>query len=189
MWQALPALPDSTIQFRSEKSAMEKKIGAALLLMLMSLSLPAAEIKIGFVNVARLLEKAPQAEKAKKELEREFQPRDKKLVAEQKEIKSMEEKLAKDAAVMGEDEKQKLDKEILNRKREAKRLQDEFREDFNMRRNQELTTLQKAIFEAIQSLAKEEHFDLLLTDGVVYANETIDVTGKVEKKLEQSFKR
>ena len=29
-----------------------------------------AELKIGFVNVARVLEKAPQAEKAKKQLEK-----------------------------------------------------------------------------------------------------------------------
>lgn len=168
---------------------MRNKLGMMLILGLASFSLNAAETKIGFVNVAKLLEKAPQAEKAKKELEREFQPRDKKLVAEQKEIKALEEKLTKDGAVMGSDEKQRLDKDILNRKREAKRLQDEFREDFNLRRNEELSQLQKEIFEAIQSLAKEEHFDLLLTDGVVFANDSIDVTTKVEKKLELSFKR
>ena len=148
----------------------------------------AADLKIGFVNVARLLEKAPQAERAKKELEREFSPRDKKLVAEQKEIKSMEERLSKDAAIMSESERDKLDKDILSRKREAKRTQDEFREDFNLRRNEELTQLQKEIFEAIQTLAKDEGFDLLLTDGVVYANDTIDVTSKVESKLESGFK-
>lgn len=168
---------------------MGKKIGGALLILLASMNLSAADLKIGFVNVAKLLEKAPQAEQAKKELEREFSPRDKKLVTEQKEIKQMEERLGKDAAVMSDSEKQKLDRDIMNRKREAKRLQDEFREDFNLRRNEELTQLQKAIFEAIQTLAKEDGFDLLLTEGVVYASETIDVTSKVERKLEQSFKR
>lgn len=168
---------------------LKKSIGFALLGLLANMSLEAAELKIGFVNVARLLERAPQAEKAKKELEREFAPRDKKLVAEQKQIKAMEEKLAKDAAIMSESERQKMDKEILSRKREAKRLQDEFREDFNLRRNEELTQLQKEIFEAIQSLARDENFDLLLTDGVVFASETVDVTGKVERKLKASFRQ
>lgn len=143
----------------------------------------AADVKIGFVNVARLLEKAPQAEQAKRKLEREFSARDKKLVAEQKEIKAMEERLAKSPNVTVEQER-----ELMNRKREAKRAQDEFREDFNLRRNEELTQLQKEIFEAIQSLAKEENYDLLLTDGVVYAAEGIDVTGKVEKKLISSYR-
>lgn len=143
-----------------------------------------ADLKLGFVNVPKLLEKAPQAEKAKKELEREFSPRDKKLVSESKEIKQMEEKLSKDAGVMSDAERQKMEKEIINRKREAKRAQDEFREDFNLRRNEELGKLQREVFEAIQSLAKEENFDLLLTDGVVYASEQIDVTEKISKKLQ-----
>ncbi len=167
---------------------LRKSLYCVLLGLLMSGNTQAAELKIGFVNVARLLEKAPQAEQAKKELEREFSPRDKKLVAEQKEIKSMEERLAKDAAIMSQSERDKLDKDLLNRKREAKRAQDEFREDFNLRRNEELTQLQKEIFEAIQSLAKEENFDLLLTDGVVYAAEGVDVTSKVESKLVSGYK-
>ena len=166
----------------------KKSLYCVVLGFLMSANIQAADLKIGFVNVARLLEKAPQAEQAKKELEREFSPRDKKLVAEQKEIKQMEEKLAKDSAVMSESERDKLDKDILNRKREAKRSQDEFREDFNLRRNEELTQLQKEIFEAIQSLAKEQGYDLLLTDGVVYANDKIDVTSQVESKLVSGFK-
>lgn len=167
---------------------LRKSLYCALLGLLIGANAQAAELKIGFVNVARLLEKAPQAERAKKELEREFSPRDKKLVAEQKEIKSMEERLTKDASIMSQSERDKLDRDLLNRKREAKRAQDEFREDFNLRRNEELTQLQKEIFEAIQSLAKEEGFDLLLTDGVVYASEGIDVTSKVESKLETGFK-
>ncbi len=142
-----------------------------------------AELKIGFVDVARVLEEAPQAEKAKKRLEKEFSPRDKHLLAQQKEIQKMEEKLARDAAVMGETEGRKLERDIISKKREAKRAQQEFSEDFNMRRNEELGKLQKRIFEAIKALAKEEKFDLLLTSGVIYANDQIDVTGRVQKKL------
>ncbi len=144
----------------------------------------AEEIKIGFVNVARVLEKAPQAAKAKKKLEQEFSPRDKKLVAQQKELKKLEEKLARDAAVMSESERRKIEREILSKRRELQRAQEEFREDFNIRRNEELAKLQKQVFEAIKALAKEEKYDLLLTDGVVYASDKVDVTEKVQKKLQ-----
>lgn len=89
---------------------------------------------------------------------------------------------------MGADERQRLERDLVNRKREAKRAQDEFREDFNVRRNEELSKLQKEIFEAIQSLAKQGNYDLLLTDGVVYAADGIDVTDQVEKRLESSYR-
>ncbi len=142
-----------------------------------------AELKIGFVNVAKVLEKAPQAEKAKKRLEKEFSPRDKHLVSQGKEIQKLEEKLNRDGAVMGDSERRKLERDIIAKKREAKRSQQEFSEDFNMRRNEELGKLQREIIEAIRALAKEEKFDLLLTDGVIYASQQIDVTDQVQKKL------
>lgn len=142
-----------------------------------------AEMKIGFVNVPKVMEKAPQAAKAKKRLEKEFSPRDKQLVAQQKEIKKLEEKLSRDASVMGESERRKVERDIVSKKREATRAQQEFSEDFNLRRNEELGKLQKRIYEAIQTLAKEGNYDLLLTDGVIHASEQIDVTSKVQEKL------
>lgn len=143
-----------------------------------------AELKIGFVNVAKVLEKAPQAAKAKTRLETEFSPRDKALNSQMKEIKSLEDKLSKDAAVMSDEERRRIEKDILDKKRDAARAQQEFQEDFNMRRNEELGNLQKRIVEAVRALAKEESFDLLLTDGVIYANDQIDVTARVQQKLE-----
>ncbi len=151
-------------------------------LMLVS-SMSMAELKIGFVNVAKVLESAPQAASAKKRLEKEFSPRDKLLVSQQKEIKKMEEKLTRDAAIMGASERGKLEMKIRTKIREIKRSQEEFQEDFSRRRNEELGKLQRRVFEAIKALAKEEKFDLLLTDGVIYASDKINVTGKIQKKL------
>ncbi len=161
---------------------MKMKI-ALFLGLLLAANASYADLKIGFVNIPAVLEKAPQAEKAKKRLEQEFSPRDKQLVAQQKEIQSMDDKMAKDAAVMGESARSNLEKDILNKKRDAKRAQQEFSEDFNVRRNEELGKLQRRIVEAIREIAKDQNFDLLLTDGVIYASDQIDVTSQVQQKL------
>ena len=161
---------------------MKKRISLFLVLLFVA-NVSYAELKIGFVNVAKVLEKAPQAEKAKKRLEKEFSPRDKHLVAQGKEIKTLEEKLARDASVMGESERRKLERDIVAKKREGKRAQQEFSEDFNLRRNEELGKLQRRILEAIRALAKDEKFDLLLTDSVIFASPQVDVTEQVQKKL------
>ncbi|MEE9344850.1 MAG: OmpH family outer membrane protein [Methylococcales bacterium] len=165
---------------------MRKNWLLILLLGLTAYAVNAEEIKIGFVNVPRILESAPQAAQAKKDLEKEFAPRDKKLVAMQKKLKSLEEKMLKDGDVMSQSEQQKMEREIVSLKRDARRAQEEFREDFNIRRNEELAKLQKVVFEAIQSLAKEKNYDLLVTDGVVFASERIDVTAEIETKLNLS---
>ena len=161
---------------------MKTKIALFLGLMFVA-NVSYADLKVGFVNIPAVLEKAPQAEKAKKRLEQKFSPRDKQLVAQQKEIQSMEEKMARDAAVMSDTERSNLEKDIQIKKRDAQRSQQEFSEDFNASRNEELGKLQRRIVEAVRAIAKEQDYDLLLTDGVIYTNDKIDITTQVQQKL------
>ncbi|NOT10771.1 MAG: OmpH family outer membrane protein [Methylococcaceae bacterium] len=161
---------------------MKTKIALFLGLLLIA-NVSYADLKIGFVNIPAVLEKAPQAEKAKKRLEEKFSPRDKQLVSQQKEIQTLEEKMTRDSAVISDTERSNLERDILNKKRDAKRSQQEFSEDFNASRNEELGKLQRRIIEAIREIAKDQKFDLLLTDGVIYASDQIDVTTQVQQKL------
>ncbi len=149
----------------------------------------AAELRIGFVNAAKLLEEAPQATAARDNLQQEFAPRDRELVAMQKELKALEERLGRDAAVMSENERRNLERDILNRKRDLKRSQDVFREDFNLRRNEELGKLQRLVIETIRTVSKEQKYDLMLTEGVLYASEQVDVTDLVLKRLKETGSR
>jgi len=147
----------------------------------------AAEMKIGFVNAARVLEEAPQADAARVRLEKEFSPRDKELVEAQKKVRKLEEKLTRDGAIMSETERRKLERDILSQQRDLKRGQEEFREDLNIRRNEAFDTLRRRVFEVINDIAKAEKYDLVISDGVVYADDRIDMTGKVVEQLKKEF--
>lgn len=142
-----------------------------------------AELKIGVVNINAVLEKSSQFEEAKRRMDQKFLPRKKQLESQQSEIQSLDEKLSKDGAVMGDAERKKMEKEIQGKVRDAKRAQQEFMEDFNASRNEELGKVQRHILEAIRAIAKDDNFDLLLTEGVIYSNPEIDVTAQVQKKL------
>ena len=145
-----------------------------------------ADIKIGFVNTAELLDKAPQAEAARDRLEQEFAPRDRDLVAEQRALRKKEDDLANDGGLLSDSQRRDLEREILALRRELKRSQEAFREDFNFRRNEELNKLQRHIYEAIVELAKEERFDLIVNDGaVIYVSDQVDITDKVLERLAQ----
>jgi len=97
------------------------------LLIATALALPlslaqAADVKIGFVSIAKILSSAPQAEAASKRLEQEFAPRQKGLVEAQKSLRKQEEKLSKDGAVMSDSQRRNLESDIRNQARELKRL-------------------------------------------------------------------
>ncbi|MEQ1557330.1 MAG: OmpH family outer membrane protein [Methyloglobulus sp.] len=161
---------------------MKTKI-ALFLGLILATNVSFADLKIGVVNIPAVLEKAPQAEKAKKRLEQEFKPRDNQLVSQQKEIQTMQEKLKKDASVMSESQRNRMETDIQNKMRDAKRSQQEFSEDFNARRNDELGKLQKRIVESIRAIAKDQEFDLILTDGVIYSSPQMDITSQLQQKL------
>jgi len=149
----------------------------------------AAEIKVGFVNVAKVLELAPQAEAARNRIEQEFAPKDRALLAQQKEVQDLEDRLVKNAAVMSESERLRKETEIRGLKRDLRRAQDEFREDLNLRHAQERSRLQRTVTEVIQALAKAENFDLIVSGGVIFAGERVDITDKVLDRLRSDFKQ
>ena len=144
-----------------------------------------AETKIGFVDTVKLLEAAPQAKSAQSKIESEFAPREKELVALQREIKKLEDNMARDSAVMSESERTKKERNILSKRRDLKRSQDEFRDDLNIRRNEVLAKLQKDMYQAVVELAKEQKFDVILSQGVVYSSDRVDITESVLKKLQK----
>jgi len=143
----------------------------------------AQEIKIGYVNAVKVIEKAPQGEAALKKLESEFAPRDKRLVSMQKEIKQLEDDLEKNSLVMTDTDRREKERGILIMKRNLRRATQEFREDYNLRRNEELAVLQKIVKKAIVEIAKQEKYDLIVHEGTIYASSTIDITDKVLEKL------
>jgi outer membrane protein len=156
-----------------------------LSLLLGSTCAMAQNLKIGFVNAARILDEASQAEAARTRLQREFAPRDKGLVDAQKSLRALEERLARDGQVISETERRTLERDIINQRRELNRSQAEFREDFNIRRNEELGKLQKLVYETIVQLAKEQQYDLIVNDGaVIFASDQVDLTDEVLRRLQ-----
>ena len=67
--------------------------------------------------------------------------------------------------------------------------EEEFRDDHNLRRNQELGKLQRKVITAIRALAKAEKYDLVISDGVLFAGSKVDITDKVLAKLKQEAKK
>jgi outer membrane protein len=149
----------------------------------------AADIKVGFVDVSRVLDQSPQAEEARQRIQAEFAPIDQEIVRQQREVRTLEDQLVRDGAIMANEERMRLERDVLSRKRELRRLQEEFREDLNLRRNQELQKLQRQVVLTIRAMAKAEGYDLVISDGVLFASERVDITGMVLERLVEEHKR
>lgn len=143
----------------------------------------AAELKIGVVRVTQLLDEAPQAISLQKKMDQEFAPRDRKLLDEQKELKKLEDQLAHESAMISEAERGRAERDIRARKRDLRRALDELREDKTIRINEALAELQRLVNETIREIGKQEGYDLILYEGIIFATPRIDLTNEALKRL------
>lgn len=150
---------------------------------LFALSAQSAELKVGYVQVDKILQEAPQTAESGKKLEREFSPRSQELDRMSKQIKDLESALDKDGLTISEAERRNKERDVQNVKIEFQRKQRELREDINLRKNEELGALQDRVNKAVQTVSESEGYDLVVYSGVAYASKKIDITDKVLKVL------
>ena len=142
-----------------------------------------AEVKIGFVEVQKILKNAPQTVEANKKLEKEFTKRTARLKKVVKSIKDKESAFRKNSMTMSEGERAKKQKEIQSLKIDAQRTEREVREDIDIRRREEIAKVQAQVNIAVEKVAKDQGYDLVLYQGVAYAGKKVDITSIVIKAL------
>ena len=141
-----------------------------------------AEGKIGFVNSQKILNDAPQAARAKKKIEKDFEKRDQDLQRIAKQLQGMQENLDKNAVTMAESERRTKEREFGELNRDFQRKQREFREDLSQRQNEEMASIFERVNKIIKQIAEAEKYDIIFQEAV-YANPRIDITDKVIKTL------
>jgi outer membrane protein len=155
------------------------------MLSLVAVAAPAwADLRIAVVNYTRLMQESPQAKAAQDALRGEFAGKQKDLQTQQAALKAKEESLQKDGATMTVEQRTKLERDLRDGNRELSQKVTSYQDDFNARQNEELSRLQKALVEEVQTFAQAEKFDLVLADGVIFASPTLDITPQVLSALQ-----
>jgi len=144
----------------------------------------ADELKIGVVNYARLMQESPQAKAVQAQLRSEVSGKQQEIQGEQQKLKSKEAQLERDGPTMSAEQRAEAERQLRDGNRMLSERVNEYQDDFNARQNQELSKLQKVLVEQVQNYAHAQKFDLVLADGVIFANPTIDITQPILAALQ-----
>ncbi|MFN4265899.1 MAG: OmpH family outer membrane protein [Aquabacterium sp.] len=155
---------------------------AATCLVLGSLAAHAQELKIGYVNLDKVLRDAAPAKAAQTKLQAEFSRREKDLVELEDRLKTASEKFDKDALTMAESERGRRQRDIIEQDRELQRKRREFQEDLNQRKNEELSSVLDRANRVVKQIFEQEKYDVILQEAVFVAPR-IDITDKVIRAL------
>jgi len=134
-----------------------------------------ADVKVGYVDVDRILRESPQAADSAKKLQQEFKQRSEDIDRLRKQITDKENSGVAKA------------QELAALKLEYDRKQRELNEDASIRKNEELGKLQDRINQAVTLVSEAEGYDLVIYSGLAYTSKRVDLTDKVLKFISKDY--
>lgn len=150
----------------------------------------AGAVKIGFVSVEKILTDAPQVKAVNDSMLERFGGRKTELQEMEKEINEMQENYKRNELVMTEDKLNEAKNNIIAKIQEFKQKEAVLQQEVATMRNQELATLQESVRSIINEIAEAEKYDLILTsEGVAYASDALDISGKVLDRMKKAFNK
>jgi len=137
-----------------------------------------------FINSAIILQQSAPAVAAVKAMQAEFSGRESELRKLSVSVREKESTYAKDQAIMSEAKRKQTEEKIIEMKRKLQFDAQSLKEDVDLRRKQTIGKLRTIISNVIKAYGKKNGYDMIFTEGVAYADESVDITKKILKELE-----
>ena len=164
-----------------------KRLLHLLLMLFVFAAGPAAaqQLRIGYVDMKQVLDNAPQVLAGREKLDLEFRPRNETIEFQERQAQAMEDRLA--LGDLSEDAKVRLDRELREMRRNVARQKEDLRDELSFRRTEEVQRLEDQINQAVQAIARDSGYDLILSSPVIYADPSLDITQLILDQLRVEY--
>lgn len=145
----------------------------------------AQNLRVGYVDMKRVLDNAPQVVAGRELLDQEFRPRNEAIEADERVAEQMEARLQQgdvEAETRG-----RLERDLRELRRTVNRRREDLRDELSFRRTEEVQRLEAQISRAVEDIARANGYDLILSSPVVYANPDLDITDLILDQLQIEY--
>lgn len=168
---------------------MKKLVSLSVMLsaLLLSLSVSAASgLRIAVLDMHEVMQKSTQVKDLRDSLQKKFKSREASIISDRDTLQKDAEKLDRDKAVLSKNDLESLKKKVEKEQQDLQKKQMQFQQDVMQAQNEALKTFIDNVKNVVKSVASDEKYEIVLTkDTVAYAEDGIDITAKVLKKLEK----
>lgn len=161
------------------------------------ISLAHAQLRIGVVDLFRVLNESEEGKKSVNELQNMLEARRKILEEKQKKIQSLREELEKKRSVLSEDARKSKEEEIERLVRDFQRTAADYQVEFQKKESEITQSMLKEIRQLINDFAQKEGYSLILEKAepiILFTTPEVDITDKIinlfnQKTLNQRLKK
>jgi outer membrane protein len=156
-----------------------------LLLMFVATTAMAQQLRVGYVDMKQVLDNAPQVVAGREKLDLEFRPRNETIEFQERQVQSMDDRLQ--IGDLTEDARTRLDRELREMQRNVNRQKEDLRDELSFRRTEEVQKLEDQINQAVQQIARDNGYDLILSSPVIYVDPSLDITQQILDQLRLEY--
>lgn len=164
-----------------------KRLGTVLIALIFTLGSVTAfadGMKIGVVDLQKIMQTASQMKTIQEKLEKEFKPRRDKLVAMEEGLKKDMEKFKRDSAVLSQSQKKDLEKQIVTTQQQFEREGQQYQQELSTAHNEAMEDFYNKIRAAIAKVAETDKYDVVLQkDAAPFSADKLDITAKVIQQI------
>ncbi len=143
----------------------------------------AATNDCGTVDTQRIIRESELFAVGRQKLTDEFSARTQVLELEEARLRELESRRDRDIATMSTPQAAELKREIETLERSIQRRRNDMKQALNRRINELSETIDRRIQEEIGAYAREQGFELVLTDGVGFAHPRLDITDAILQRV------
>ena len=164
-----------------------KRLLPILLMLLMGVASPATaqQLRVGYVDMKQVLDNAPQVLAGREKLDLEFRPRNETIEFQDRQAQAMDDRLQ--LGDLTEDARTRLERELREMRRNVNRQKEDLRDELSFRRTEEVQKLEDQINLAVQEIARNNGYDLILSSPVLYADPALDITQLILDQLKLEY--
>jgi len=145
----------------------------------------AQQLRVGYVDMKQVLDNAPQVLAGREKLDLEFRPRNETIEFQERQVQTMEDRLQ--LGDLTEDARLRLERDLREMQRNVNRQKEDLRDELSFRRTEEVQKLEDQINLAVQEIARDNGYDLILSSPVVYADPSLDITQLILDQLSLEY--
>lgn len=149
----------------------------------------AADLKIGVINVQKIIVSCDSGKAAKERFDVKMKELQGSFKKEEEDLKALQDEIKKKSSAWSEEKKAEKVREYQKNGRELQAKTEDARFEMKQLQDKELEPILKALEKVVEKFGKEKGYTAILDskNGVVYFDEAIEVSDVIVKKLNEAM--
>lgn len=146
-----------------------------------------APLKIGVIDLQKIMQKSSQIAAIRSQLEKQFKPKQQSILAARKALQDEAEKLNRNSAVMSESDRTKLQNKIIADRANLQSSEISYQQELSSAETQETQKFMQKLKDVVAQVARKGGYTMIMVkQGIPYVDDKqLDVTDAVLAVLEK----